>query len=101
MSDKIPYVFRQNSDFYYLTGSLEPESCLVMYVNGDARKTTLFVRPKDKQSEMWDGPRTGTENAVDLFGIDEALSNSDLEPFINSHLKQMKNMFVWYVGILK
>ena len=30
MSDKIPYVFRQNSDFFYLTGCMEPSAILVM-----------------------------------------------------------------------
>ncbi|KAI8429374.1 hypothetical protein MSG28_000019 [Choristoneura fumiferana] len=30
MSDKIPYVFRQNSDFFYLTGCLEPAAVLVI-----------------------------------------------------------------------
>lgn len=30
MSDKIPYVFRQNSDFFYLTGCMEPSAILVI-----------------------------------------------------------------------
>ena len=35
MSDKIPYIFRQNSDFYYLTGCLEPDSILMLVINDD------------------------------------------------------------------
>ncbi|KAI5631650.1 metallopeptidase family m24 domain-containing protein [Phthorimaea operculella] len=49
MSDKIPYVFRQNSDFFYLTGCLEPGAILVMTKEAykDTYNTTLFVNEKD------------------------------------------------------
>jgi Xaa-Pro aminopeptidase len=60
MSDKIPYVFRQNTDFRYLTGCLEPDSSLIIQINEDGSyKTMLLVRPKNKHSELWEGPRTG------------------------------------------
>ncbi|XP_067640634.1 xaa-Pro aminopeptidase 3 [Eurosta solidaginis] len=75
MSDKIPYVFRQNTDFYYLSGCLEPDTVLVMTINEkDDIKSILFMRPKDKHAEMWDGARTGVDNAPNFFGIDEAYS---------------------------
>lgn len=45
MSDKIPYVFRQNTDFFYLTGCLEPDSILVMWIDQTENcKSILFVR---------------------------------------------------------
>lgn len=60
MSEKIPYVFRQNTDFLYLTGCLEPDSALVITVpNEDNASCILFLRKKDKHAEKWDGPRTG------------------------------------------
>lgn len=79
MSDKIPYVYRQNSDFLYLTGCLEPDSILVLSIDAEQnRKSILFMRPKDKHSELWDGPRTGVENAPNLFLVDEAFAVDDL-----------------------
>lgn len=73
MSDKIPYVFRQNSEFFYLTGCLEPDSVLVMTIDESSQPTsTLFMRPKDKHAELWDGPRTGVDNSLELFGVEEA-----------------------------
>lgn len=59
MSEKIPYVFRQNSDFYYLTGCLEQESLLVLVASRESYRAIMFMRPKDSHSELWDGPRTG------------------------------------------
>lgn len=83
MSDKIPYVFRQNSDFLYLTGCLEPDTVLVMSIDADQNtKSILFMRPKDKHSELWDGPRTGVQNAPNLFLVDEAFSVNDLSSVI-------------------
>lgn len=83
MSDKIPYVFRQNSDFLYLTGCLEPDSILVMSIDANQKsRSILFMRPKDKHSELWDGPRTGIENSPDFFLVDEAYAVSDLASVI-------------------
>lgn len=83
MSDKIPYVFRQNSDFLYLSGCLEVDTVLVLWSeNGSNIKSALFMRPKDKHAELWDGPRTGVDNAPHLFGVDEAYADTDLSKFL-------------------
>lgn len=97
MSDKIPYFFRQNTDFLYLTGCQEPDSCLVISVNSTRNFcSTLFMRPKDDHSELWDGPRTGPENAPALFGVDQSLPFDDLEKYLQSHLKSHKHSTLWY-----
>lgn len=60
MSEKIPYVFRQNTDFLYLTGCTEPDCVLVLSTTQEENSlSTLFLRKKDKHAEKWDGPRTG------------------------------------------
>lgn len=98
MSEKIPYPFRQNSDYLYLSGSMEPDSCLV--INGLQSSTnhtaTLFVRNPDTHSEIWDGPRTNTETAPRLFGVQQSLHMDDLQSYIHSYLKSNKNCAVWY-----
>ncbi|XP_053949572.1 xaa-Pro aminopeptidase 3 [Anastrepha ludens] len=96
MSDKIPYVFRQNSDFYYLTGCLEPDSVLVMTINeNEDVKSTLFMRPKDKHAELWDGTRTGAENAPDFFGVDEAYTIEQFSQVLKKYVTSEKPL-VWY-----
>ena len=65
------YRFRQDSDFYYLTGFDEPESIAVITPSKE-HKYTLFVRPRDPEREIWDGRRAGVEGAVSEYGADAA-----------------------------
>jgi Xaa-Pro aminopeptidase len=66
------YVFRANSDFYYLTGLREPESIAVFAPEQKRQKFTIFVRPKDRAREIWDGRRLGPEAARRVVGADAA-----------------------------
>ena len=64
--------FRQNSDFYYLTGFEEPDSALLLLPGHDKHESVMFVRKRDKEREVWDGPRAGVEGAKGEFGANEA-----------------------------
>lgn len=97
MTEKIPYIFRQNTDFLYLSGCLEPDNALVLTgTRGDDHVSTLFVRKHDMHSELWDGPRTGVEGAPTLFGVDQAYALTDLEPFIASFTRSHRSFILWY-----
>lgn len=95
ISASIPYVFRQNSDFLYLTGCLEQDSILVMEISETSSKSVLFLRPKDKNAELWDGVRTGPENALELFGVDQAFPATSFQAYIEQFKKQPGGV-VWY-----
>lgn len=71
----VTFPFRQESNFFYLTGFEEPESFLVL----SQGKTILFVRKRDPEKEMWEGERYGTEGAVRIFGADEAYLIEELD----------------------
>lgn len=97
MTGKIPYFFRQNSDFFYLTGCLEPESVLVLWTEDEGQaKSAIFMRPKNSHDELWDGHRTGVEQSVDFFGVDEAYPLIDLVKFIEQYVSKSKTANVWY-----
>lgn len=96
MSDKIPYVFRQNTDFLYFSGCREPDSVLVLVCKEDQSSFTLFIRPRDEHSELWDGPRTTTEAAIEMFGMDHALPVTEFEQFLGSLIQEDKKSTVWY-----
>lgn len=64
------YPYRQNSDFYYLTGFEEDNAVLVLVKRQDATKVILFVQPKDEKMELWTGKRLGTEAAAKRFEVD-------------------------------
>jgi Xaa-Pro aminopeptidase len=70
-SNDTNYRFRQDSDFFYLTGFEEPEAIAIIKPSED-NKYTLFVRPRDREREIWDGRRAGVEGAVSDFGAHAA-----------------------------
>ena len=72
------YRYRQNSDFFYLTGFEEPDAIAVIAPSSE-KKFTLFVRPRDLAREIWDGYRAGVEGAVGDYGADEALPVTEFD----------------------
>lgn len=100
MSGKIPYFFRQNTDFLYLSGCLEPDTVLVLWTDDrDQAKSTLFLRPKNEHDELWDGPRTGHENAAHFFGVDESYRLGDFSKFIEKFVNQTDSFNIWYDNV--
>ncbi|GJQ74514.1 hypothetical protein Trydic_g21381 [Trypoxylus dichotomus] len=79
-------------------GCLEPDSCLVLAANDSPSQhcATLFMREKDDHAETWDGPRTGPEEAVNLFGVDQSLSTEELGNFFNCYMKTPQSTSIWY-----
>ena len=72
-SNDVEFPFRQDSNLYYLTGCLEPETVLILAPHG-RKRSFLFVRPKDQIKELWTGPRIGVEKAPEWYGVDGASS---------------------------
>lgn len=73
------FPFRQNSDFYYLTGFSEPEAILVLAPHRAEGEYILFNRVCDPDRAIWDGPRAGQEGACRDFQADEAFPISEFE----------------------
>ncbi len=75
-NNDVEHEYRQDSDLFYLTGFDEPESVAVL--DAQERKTTLFVQPRDRDREVWDGPRAGVDGAKERYGADEAFVIDEL-----------------------
>ena len=73
------YRFRQDSDFHYLTGFPEPEAIAVFAPGREQGEFVLFVRPRDREREIWDGRRAGPEGALARYGADAAYDLSEFE----------------------
>jgi Xaa-Pro aminopeptidase len=71
------YRYRPDPDLHYLTGFPEPETVAVL--DADRRHFTLFVRPKDRERETWEGRRAGPEGARRDFGADAAFPVGELD----------------------
>jgi Xaa-Pro aminopeptidase len=76
------YPYRQDSDFWYLTGFGEPDAVLVLVPGRKHGEALLFCRERDAEREAWDGPRAGPEGAVDSFGMDDAYPIADLDEIL-------------------
>ena len=80
-SNDTEYVFRQDSDFWYLTGFGEPDAWLLLSNHGrhQGRFTAMVVQDKDPTAEIWTGRRLGAQAAIGRFDLDEAYELADIE----------------------
>lgn len=83
------YKFRQDSDFWYLTGFPEPDAVAVIDPQNKKSPYTLYVRPRDPLMETWFGRRQGVKGAVENFGANQAFSierfAADLPKLLSGH----------------
>jgi Xaa-Pro aminopeptidase len=89
-NNDVEHEYRQDSDFFYLTGFDEPECVLVL--DARDRKTTLFVRPRDPEREIWDGHRAGVEGAKTHYGADQAFAVTEVDEKLPSLLQDRKRL---------
>lgn len=73
------YPYRQQSDFYYLTGFEEPEAVMVLLPNRKEGEFLLFNRVRNRDEEIWTGYRAGQEGACSIFKADEAFPIHEFE----------------------
>tara|TARA_B100000963_G_scaffold358856_1_gene384572 strand:- start:3261 stop:4556 length:1296 start_codon:yes stop_codon:yes gene_type:complete len=76
------FPFRQESNFYYLSGFCEPASLMAIIKKDNQITSLIFVPPKDKLKEIWDGYRSGPEGAVNDFLFDKAYDNSQIDKIV-------------------
>jgi Xaa-Pro aminopeptidase len=72
----VEHAYRADSDLFFLTGFEEPEAVAVLSTE---KGLTLFVRPRDKEREIWTGRRAGTDGAMKEFGADAAFEIGKLD----------------------
>jgi Xaa-Pro aminopeptidase len=70
------YLFRQDSDFAYVTGFDEPSGCAFLFADG---RYVLFARPRDPEKETWTGKRAGVEGAKETYGATEAYPVAEID----------------------
>src|SRR5437867_10073198 len=73
------FEFRQDSDFYFLTGFAEPDAVALINPAHAKERFVLFVRPRDREMEIWNGRRAGVEGAIATYGADAAYTVEELD----------------------
>ena len=86
MHNDVEYVYRQDSDFYYLTGFNESEAVAVFAPQHSEHQFILFVQPKDLSQEIWTGYRVGVDAAKELYGADIVYPINELEEKLPEYL---------------
>ena len=74
--------FRQDSDFFYLSGFPEPEAVLVLVPGRAHGEFILFCRERDPEKEIWNGYRAGPEGACGEYGADDAFPIDDIDEIL-------------------
>lgn len=85
--------YRQDSDFFYLTGFPEPEAVLVLVPGRAHGEALLFCRERQTERELWDGPRAGPDGAVAEFGIDDAYPIDDIDEILPGLLEGRSRVY--------
>lgn len=78
----VEHVYRQDSDFQYMTGFPEPEAVAVLIPGREYGEYVLFCRERNPERELWDGLRAGQEGAVRDYGADDAFPISDIDDIL-------------------
>lgn len=78
----VEFPFRQDSDFYYLTGFSEPDAVLVLLPGREHGEFVVFCRERDPTMELWNGYRAGPEGVCARYGADDAFPINDMDDIL-------------------
>jgi Xaa-Pro aminopeptidase len=87
------YLYRQDSDLYYLCGFTEPDSVLALIPGREHGEVVMFCRERDREREIWDGYRAGPEGAVADFGADDAFPIDDIDDILPGLLEGRQRVY--------
>ena len=91
-NNDVDHPFRADSDLFFLTGFEEPEAVLTLSTASE-KPFTLFVRPRDKEKEIWNGRRAGIEGAIKAFGADQAFEVGKLDEELPKLIGSARTLF--------
>ena len=81
-NNSVEYPYRQDSDFFYLSGFSEPEAVLVLIPKREHGEFILFCRERNPERELWDGLRAGQEGAIANYQADDAFPINDIDDIL-------------------
>ena len=90
----VDYLFRQDSDFYYLTGFVEDSALLILVPGREAGEEILFCAERDAHAERWDGERLGPERASQKLGVDDAFPFVDMGEILPGLLEGRERIYI-------
>lgn len=89
----VDYPFRQDSDFYYLTGFSEPDALAVFIPGRKQGQYILFCREFDEKKALWEGAHAGLDGATRQYGADDSFPIDDLDEILPGMLENKAKVF--------
>lgn len=89
----VDYPFRQDSDFYYLTGFNEPDALAVFIPGRKQGQYILFCREFDEKKALWEGAHAGLDGATRQYGADDSFPIDDLDEILPGMLENKAKVF--------
>ena len=89
----VEFPYRQDSDFYYLTGFAEPDAVLVLVPGREQGECIVFCRDQDPTREIWDGKRATPTGLIEEFGADDAFPINDIDEILPGIVEQCERVF--------
>lgn len=90
------YPYRQNSDFFYLTGIEQEKSILVLCPNhkNEKLREVLFVLKPNKTMEIWNGHKLTIDEAQEISDIKTVYYLEEYDSYINNLAQSYESIFV-------
>ena len=99
-SRDVEYRYRQDSDFYYMTGFAEPDAVAVIVPGRDSGEYLLFCRERDAEKERWDGQRMGTDGVREHYHADDAFPIDDIDDILPGIMESCERVY-YTMGLYK
>lgn len=87
------YPYRPDSNFFYLTGFVEPEALLVLIPGRKAGEYLMFCRDRDPEKETWHGRRLGVDRAPEALGADDSFPIDDVDEILPGLLEGRQHVY--------
>lgn len=92
-SNDVEYPYRPDNDLLYLTGFAEPEAACLLLPGHPDHEFTLFVRPYDRERQIWVGEHAGLDGAVQHFGAQRAYPIAQLDQVVGELVSERDELY--------
>jgi len=90
------FVFKQNADFFYLTGIDQEQSILLLFPDcpNSLYKEVLFLRQTNESIAVWEGHKYTKEEARKASGIENVYWLSEFDTILHSIINYADNVYI-------
>ena len=89
----VEYPFRQDSDFYYLTGFSEANALAVFIPGREQGEYILFCQEFDEKKALWEGAHAGLEGATAHYDADDSFPIDDIDDILPGMLENKHKVY--------